>query len=125
MQIQYWLAVITLTPSLASAALFPKDTLVKQIDAKAFKAAMKENVRACPASILPHIPMRDPRKVPQTRAPSGLWSHALSPWQERGRAWWDLGILVRPDEMNVCARTRMSSLVPRPVHRYLAVNALV
>ena len=46
MQLQHWLAVtLALTPSLASAALFPSNTLVKQIDAKGFKAAMKENVR--------------------------------------------------------------------------------
>ena len=35
---------LALTPSLASAALFPKDTLVKMIDAKEFKKVMKENV---------------------------------------------------------------------------------
>ena len=43
---QLWFTlVIALTPSLASAALFPKDTLVKQLDAKGFRKAMKENVR--------------------------------------------------------------------------------
>ena len=42
----HWFALtLALTPSLASAALFPSNTLVKQIDAKGFKAAMKENVR--------------------------------------------------------------------------------
>lgn len=35
---------LALTPSLASAALFPKDTLVKMLDAKEFKKVMKENV---------------------------------------------------------------------------------
>jgi hypothetical protein len=33
-----------LTPSLVSAALFPPDSLVKVIDAKGFKKAMKANV---------------------------------------------------------------------------------
>lgn len=45
MHLHHWFAfTLALTPSLASAALFPKDTLVKQIDAKGFKQAMKENV---------------------------------------------------------------------------------
>ena len=34
-----------LAPSLVSAALFPSDSLVKVIDAKGFKKAMKANVR--------------------------------------------------------------------------------
>ena len=63
MQLQYWLAVsLALTPSLASAALFPENTLVKQLDAKGFKAAMKENVSPPPSLLLPrpspHICMR-------------------------------------------------------------------
>lgn len=33
-----------LAPSLVSAALFPSDSLVKVIDAKGFKKAMKANV---------------------------------------------------------------------------------
>ena len=33
-----------LAPSLVSAALFPPDSLVKMIDAKGFKKAMKANV---------------------------------------------------------------------------------
>lgn len=54
MQLHHWFALgLALTPSLASAALFPKDTLVKQIDAKDFKKAMKENVCNCLPSVLP------------------------------------------------------------------------
>lgn len=40
---------VALAPTLVSAALFPKDSLVKMIDAKQFKKVMKENVcRAMP-----------------------------------------------------------------------------
>ena len=46
MQLRWFALVVALTPSLASAALFPKDSLVKQIDAKGFKKVMKENVSA-------------------------------------------------------------------------------
>lgn len=35
---------LALAPALVSAALFPKESLVKMIDAKGFKKAMKENV---------------------------------------------------------------------------------
>lgn len=35
---------LALAPSLASAAIFPKDSQVKMIDAKGFKKAMKQNV---------------------------------------------------------------------------------
>ncbi len=46
MQLHHWFAfALALAPSLASAALFPKDSLVKQLDAKAFKKVMKDNVR--------------------------------------------------------------------------------
>ncbi|KAI1790266.1 hypothetical protein LXA43DRAFT_1017218 [Ganoderma leucocontextum] len=51
---QLWFAlVVALTPSLASAALFPKDTLVKQIDAKGFRKAMKENATSVVAFVAP------------------------------------------------------------------------
>ena len=41
------LLVLTLAvgPAIVQAALFPKDSLVKQLDAKGFRKAMKENVR--------------------------------------------------------------------------------
>lgn len=35
---------LALAPSLASAAIFPKDTLVKMLDPKSFKRVMKKNV---------------------------------------------------------------------------------
>lgn len=38
-------ATLALAPALVSAGLFPKDSLVKMIDAKQFKKVMKENVR--------------------------------------------------------------------------------
>ena len=40
-------AVLTLvlSPTLVWGALFPKDSLVKMLDAKGFKKAMRENVR--------------------------------------------------------------------------------
>ena len=38
---------LVLAPSLASAAIFPKDSQVKMIDAKGFKKAMKQNVSPC------------------------------------------------------------------------------
>lgn len=52
MQLHHWIPfVVALTPSLASAALFPSDTVVKMLDAKDWKKVMKENVR-----ILVHHP---------------------------------------------------------------------
>ena len=48
MLLSQWLAVtvaLASAPNFVSAALFPKDSLVKMIDAKGFKKAMKENVR--------------------------------------------------------------------------------
>ena len=36
---------LALAPALASAALFPKGGLVKQIDAKGFQQVMKDGVR--------------------------------------------------------------------------------
>ena len=36
---------LALAPNLVNAAIFPKDTLVKMLDHKGFKQAMKENVR--------------------------------------------------------------------------------
>ena len=38
------LLAIALAPALVSAALFPKDTKVKQLDAKGFRKMMKQNV---------------------------------------------------------------------------------
>jgi protein disulfide-isomerase A6 len=35
---------LILAPSLASAAIFPKDSHVKMLDAEGFKRAMKKNV---------------------------------------------------------------------------------
>ena len=35
---------LALVPSYVSAAMYPKDSLVKMIDARGFKNAMKENV---------------------------------------------------------------------------------
>ena len=40
------LFVVALAPAFVTAALFPKDSLVKQIDAKQFKKIMKDNVRS-------------------------------------------------------------------------------
>ncbi|TBU45416.1 hypothetical protein BD309DRAFT_956311 [Dichomitus squalens] len=54
MQLQYWFALaVALTPSLSSAAIFPKDTLVKMIDAKGFKDAMKANATSLVAFVAP------------------------------------------------------------------------
>ncbi|OJT07687.1 Thioredoxin domain-containing protein C13F5.05, mitochondrial [Trametes pubescens] len=54
MQLHNWLPlVIALTPSLASAALFPKDTVVKMIDAKDWKKVMKENSTSVVAFVAP------------------------------------------------------------------------
>jgi protein disulfide-isomerase A6 len=39
------LAALALVPALAHAAMFPKDSKVKQIDAKTFKKVMQEDVR--------------------------------------------------------------------------------
>jgi protein disulfide-isomerase A6 len=35
---------LTLAPSLVSAGMFPKDSLVQMLDHKTFKTAMKKNV---------------------------------------------------------------------------------
>ncbi|KAI0730975.1 hypothetical protein C8Q76DRAFT_793086 [Earliella scabrosa] len=53
MQLRWFALVVALTPSLASAALFPKDSLVKQIDAKGFKKVMKENATSVVAFVAP------------------------------------------------------------------------
>ncbi|KAI0794232.1 hypothetical protein C8Q74DRAFT_1247535 [Fomes fomentarius] len=54
MQLHHWFAfALALTPSLASAALFPKDSLVKQLDAKAFKKVMKDNATSVVAFVAP------------------------------------------------------------------------
>lgn len=37
--------ILTLAPSIVSAALYPKDSLVKMVDTKGFRNALKENVR--------------------------------------------------------------------------------
>lgn len=42
---QLLLWTLTLAPAFTNAALWPKDTLVKPIDAKGFKKVMKNNVR--------------------------------------------------------------------------------
>ena len=42
--LQIFALAIAIAPCLVSAALFPPDTLVKMIDAKGFKKAMKANV---------------------------------------------------------------------------------
>lgn len=42
--LSYKFLAFALAPSLVSAALFPPDSLVKVIDAKGFKKAMKANV---------------------------------------------------------------------------------
>ncbi|KIP03817.1 hypothetical protein PHLGIDRAFT_94318 [Phlebiopsis gigantea 11061_1 CR5-6] len=49
------LLVLTLAvgPALVQAALFPKDSLVKQLDAKGFKKAMKENQTSLVAFVAP------------------------------------------------------------------------
>ena len=39
------LAAAAVAPDLVSAAIFPENTLVKMLDHKSFKAALKENVR--------------------------------------------------------------------------------
>ena len=39
---------LAISPSLVSAAIFPENTLVKMLDHKGFKNAMKENVRSTP-----------------------------------------------------------------------------
>jgi hypothetical protein len=41
---QIFAITLALAPSLTSAAIFPKDTHVKMLDAKGFKRAMKKNV---------------------------------------------------------------------------------
>lgn len=38
---------LALSPNMVSAAIFPDNTLVKMIDHKGFKNALKENVRSC------------------------------------------------------------------------------
>ncbi|KAI0690982.1 hypothetical protein BC835DRAFT_1417461 [Cytidiella melzeri] len=44
---------LALAPALVSAGIFPKDSLVKMIDAKGFKAAMKENQTSVVAFVAP------------------------------------------------------------------------
>ena len=39
------IAILAATPSLVSAAIFPKGSKVRVIDEKGFKSAMKKNVR--------------------------------------------------------------------------------
>ncbi|CDO68830.1 hypothetical protein BN946_scf184805.g39 [Trametes cinnabarina] len=54
MQLPLWLPlVIALAPSLASAALFPSDTVVKMLDAKDWKKVMKENATSVVAFVAP------------------------------------------------------------------------
>ncbi|OSD05370.1 hypothetical protein PYCCODRAFT_1432532 [Trametes coccinea BRFM310] len=54
MQLHLWLPLaIALTPSLASAALFPSDTVVKMLDAKDWKKVMKENATSVVAFVAP------------------------------------------------------------------------
>lgn len=43
-QLQVLALSLALAPSLASAAIFPKDSQVKMLNAKGFKQAMKANV---------------------------------------------------------------------------------
>lgn len=43
---------LVFVPAFVSAAVFPPDSLVKMLDAKSFKKAMKANVRlSCPYSL--------------------------------------------------------------------------
>ncbi|KAI0630893.1 hypothetical protein C8Q77DRAFT_1219695 [Trametes polyzona] len=54
MQLHHWLSIaIALTPSLASAALFPEDTVVQMLDAKDWKKVMKQNATAVVAFVAP------------------------------------------------------------------------
>ncbi|KAI8996492.1 hypothetical protein BD414DRAFT_478207 [Trametes punicea] len=54
MQLHLWLPLaVALTPSLASAALFPSDTVVKMLDAKDWKKVMKENATSVVAFVAP------------------------------------------------------------------------
>ncbi|KAJ8496035.1 hypothetical protein ONZ51_g1338 [Trametes cubensis] len=54
MQLHHWIPfVVALTPSLASAALFPSDTVVKMLDAKDWKKVMKENATSVVAFVAP------------------------------------------------------------------------
>lgn len=46
---QLLLWTLTLVPAFTNAALWPKDTLVKPIDAKGFRKVMKNNVRPVPS----------------------------------------------------------------------------
>ena len=44
---------LAFAPTIVSAGIFPKDSLVKMIDSKGFREAMKENVRCvCAGSAL-------------------------------------------------------------------------
>jgi protein disulfide-isomerase A6 len=43
---------LTLTPSLVSAALYPKDSPVKIIDTRGFRNALKENVGGAKWSVM-------------------------------------------------------------------------
>lgn len=41
---QLFTLLLAVSPAVVQAGLFPKDTLIKQIDARGFKKAMKQNV---------------------------------------------------------------------------------
>ena len=51
--IQYFILVLALAPSLVSAAIFPKDSKVKMLDAKGFNKAMKANEASMVAFVAP------------------------------------------------------------------------
>ncbi|KAF9465620.1 hypothetical protein BDZ94DRAFT_1159654 [Collybia nuda] len=52
-QLQLLALTLALAPSFASAAIFPKDSLVKMIDSKGFKKAMKANQTSMVAFVAP------------------------------------------------------------------------
>jgi protein disulfide-isomerase A6 len=39
------ISALVIVPSLVSASLYPKDSLVKMVDTRGFRNALKENVR--------------------------------------------------------------------------------
>ncbi|KIM90274.1 hypothetical protein PILCRDRAFT_812003 [Piloderma croceum F 1598] len=53
MLLQIFALTLVLAPSLVSAAIFPKDTHVKMLDAKSFKRAMKKNETSVVAFVAP------------------------------------------------------------------------
>ncbi|OCH87530.1 hypothetical protein OBBRIDRAFT_796133 [Obba rivulosa] len=53
MKLSIFVLSAALTPSLVSAALFPKDSLVKVLDHKGFKKAMKDNATSVVAFVAP------------------------------------------------------------------------